>query len=247
MKDQATQTLDSKAGDSKTGDSKTGSGPKIQVSGSPTRCPYCHENCADEDQVLVCETCLSRHHEPCWTDHGACSSCGGERALQGQNDQIQDSDVNAAVSGPHCRSCGTHGRLSYTCPCCDKQSCSGCYRPRFRRCIDCATDLIRSEKRLELVRARHDRRALVGIFAAMSAIAGFILTLVFVAESERIAAFICGPLGFLSALVALWCFDASAKTSKEIEELELELAPFQQTLTDKVVEGVKNIARRFGA
>lgn len=45
------------------------------------RCPFCHEG-AEAEGSVVCQGCLARHHEPCWTEAGGrCGSCGAERAL----------------------------------------------------------------------------------------------------------------------------------------------------------------------
>lgn len=45
------------------------------------RCPFCHEG-AEAEGSVVCQGCLARHHEPCWTEAGGrCGSCGSERAL----------------------------------------------------------------------------------------------------------------------------------------------------------------------
>ncbi|MCO5165905.1 MAG: hypothetical protein M9894_06005 [Planctomycetes bacterium] len=49
---------------------------------SPSRCPYCHDACAEADAVSVCRGCLARHHLECWDAGGACAACGGVRALQ---------------------------------------------------------------------------------------------------------------------------------------------------------------------
>ncbi len=56
---------------------------KVAVARSPTRCPYCHDDCAPEGAV-VCEGCVSRHHAGCWREGGdRCASCQGSRALRG--------------------------------------------------------------------------------------------------------------------------------------------------------------------
>jgi hypothetical protein len=57
---------------------------KVEVAQSPTRCPYCHEGCEPEDpRAIVCQACLSRHHDGCWREGGSkCASCGKTRALQ---------------------------------------------------------------------------------------------------------------------------------------------------------------------
>lgn len=45
------------------------------------RCPFCHEG-AEAEGSVVCQGCLARHHEACWTEAGGrCGSCGAERAL----------------------------------------------------------------------------------------------------------------------------------------------------------------------
>lgn len=49
---------------------------------SPSRCPYCHDACAEADAVTVCRGCLARHHLECWDAGEACAACGGVRALR---------------------------------------------------------------------------------------------------------------------------------------------------------------------
>jgi hypothetical protein len=53
--------------------------PEVRVEASPTRCPYCHASVAAEPETIVCASCLSRHHQECWT--GTCASCGRGQAL----------------------------------------------------------------------------------------------------------------------------------------------------------------------
>jgi hypothetical protein len=54
----------------------------ITVSRSATRCPYCHEDVvvAARDWV-ACRSCLARHHESCWAERAACSTCSEREAL----------------------------------------------------------------------------------------------------------------------------------------------------------------------
>lgn len=41
------------------------------------RCPFCHEHVEIEtDEWVSCRSCQARHHEACWTESGACASCG---------------------------------------------------------------------------------------------------------------------------------------------------------------------------
>lgn len=48
-------------------------GSRLEVRGSPTRCPFCHDGFAGQEQGVVCGQCLSRHHPACWA--GSCASC----------------------------------------------------------------------------------------------------------------------------------------------------------------------------
>jgi hypothetical protein len=54
---------------------------EVEVRGSPTRCPYCHDECTAAQQHSVCEACLARHHASCWDSHGACATCSSTRRL----------------------------------------------------------------------------------------------------------------------------------------------------------------------
>ncbi len=55
---------------------------EVKVGASPVRCPFCHEHVAPGDPALVaCGGCLARHHDACWDERGACSSCGAVQRL----------------------------------------------------------------------------------------------------------------------------------------------------------------------
>jgi hypothetical protein len=54
---------------------------EVEVRGSPTRCPYCHDECTAAQPHSVCEACLARHHESCWDSHGSCATCSSTRRL----------------------------------------------------------------------------------------------------------------------------------------------------------------------
>jgi hypothetical protein len=53
-----------------------------RLSSSPRRCPYCHDEVQGETGA-VCVDCLARHHEECWTSHGACATCRSTRRFMG--------------------------------------------------------------------------------------------------------------------------------------------------------------------
>jgi hypothetical protein len=53
----------------------------LEVRGSPTRCPYCHNDVSPEETV-ACQSCLARHHAECWNSHGTCATCGSARRLE---------------------------------------------------------------------------------------------------------------------------------------------------------------------
>lgn len=57
------------------------------TSQNPTRCPFCHDAVSVEEfeNAKVCEYCLSRHHESCWTDN--CASCRHERYVGQEKSQ----------------------------------------------------------------------------------------------------------------------------------------------------------------
>jgi hypothetical protein len=54
---------------------------EVEVRGSPTRCPYCHDDCTSAQKHSVCEACLARHHKSCWESHGSCATCSSTRRL----------------------------------------------------------------------------------------------------------------------------------------------------------------------
>lgn len=115
----------------------------VNMDKSPTRCPFCHEGFRAEQRTLVCDDCLSRHHEECWGDHGSCASCQSQNALSRSQQR--------SYSGPECACCGVRSGIERTCPGCRKECCGGCFQDRFRGCVDCSVDLIAMAKRHEQV------------------------------------------------------------------------------------------------
>jgi hypothetical protein len=62
----------------------------VKVAGSLARCPYCHEGIAtDAPNWVSCRSCLARHHEDCWKERLACSSCGHNLCLGGAVEYVQ--------------------------------------------------------------------------------------------------------------------------------------------------------------
>jgi len=55
----------------------------IEVSGSPVRCPYCHDAFTNKE-LIACAGCSARHHALCYAEQGACASCGSAEALYPQ-------------------------------------------------------------------------------------------------------------------------------------------------------------------
>ena len=55
----------------------------LQVTGAPTRCPFCHDGIEpDQEAWAVCKACLARHHASCWREGGArCAGCAGTKAF----------------------------------------------------------------------------------------------------------------------------------------------------------------------
>ncbi len=62
-------------------DAKEHKAPRVKPQAGATRCPFCHDECAPEVDVVVCRACLSRHHAACWGEGNACASCGAAEFL----------------------------------------------------------------------------------------------------------------------------------------------------------------------
>jgi len=214
----------------------------IRVEGSPTRCPFCHDDCAATDEALVCASCLGRHHAACWSEHGRCSSCQGDTALE--------------AGGPRsgtCSGCGMLGAaIKYSCPCCHQPTCGPCYRSRFRRCVDCATPLLQDEERLPILAekmSQNDITYVLGFLGALGGIGGGITVVILGEVIGGLALFALG-VG-LGTGVGRIGIPRRRAIEQETDEVKLRLAPFQQTLRDRVREGVDGlrdgISRIFGA
>ncbi len=55
---------------------------EVRVRGGGGRCPYCHDACGAEQDNVVCNDCLARHHAACWVEAGdRCAGCCGTPAL----------------------------------------------------------------------------------------------------------------------------------------------------------------------
>lgn len=67
----------------------------LQLRGSPTRCPFCHDDVAlDEANWVACAGCLARHHASCWNEHGCCGSCGStETLVRRENERAPPTEV----------------------------------------------------------------------------------------------------------------------------------------------------------
>lgn len=62
-------------------DSKQRPPARVEPRAGATRCPFCHAGCEPDGDVVVCRTCLSRHHAACWAEGEACASCQGREGL----------------------------------------------------------------------------------------------------------------------------------------------------------------------
>lgn len=93
----------------------------IQLMNSPSRCPYCHDSLDSLNEINACAGCGARHHSECFSDHGACASCGEtsrlvpekrasneqatlaksvERLPEGSLELTQSADGSAAITWP---------------------------------------------------------------------------------------------------------------------------------------------------
>ena len=55
---------------------------EVSVQNSPTRCPFCHEECGPAEEHVVCTDCLARHHSACWESNASCANCSSTRVLR---------------------------------------------------------------------------------------------------------------------------------------------------------------------
>jgi hypothetical protein len=211
----------------------------VRVNNSPTRCPFCHEQVGVEDPARVCRDCLSRHHTGCWADHGSCSSCSCTQSLE---------TAQAERAGPgSCRACGLQrASARYTCPCCATDVCDGCYTPRFRRCVTCSVTLLQEEKRLEQLRGKlHNAQGLM-VVGALIALGTMIGMAVCIAEGAVAAAPFLGLISLAAAILAVRGRSRSNELDREVAEMELKLAPFEQSLGDWVRTGTRRLMRKVG-
>ena len=193
-----------------------GANSKITVDHSPTRCPYCHEDCLPDSEAFVCQSCLSRHHIGCWTDHGCCASCQGERVLQASPKQETE----------RCSCCGIKGEESRQCPICDKDSCQPCFQDRFRRCVNCSAELLGMEVDLAHTVSSKDHWILLTLFSfIITAFAGFVLARVGI--SDHVFGFVATCVLFAISLVSI---AMSLIRLGQVKKLEIALAPFNQKL-----------------
>jgi hypothetical protein len=199
----------------------------IHVDGSPTRCPYCHEDCAADEEALVCESCLSRHHVACWSDHGSCSSCSSDRAMQQTGEQSQDTEQQ--VSASPCACCGQKGVHSMECPGCHKDSCDSCYLKRFRRCIDCSADYLSLEvegKHAAAKAVNYQGPAFLMIIATLVSIVGIAFGI-----DDRSQALLGGSILGVSffAVMSIISVVLAIQAGNKGRQIEMKLAPFQKT------------------
>ena len=55
---------------------------QVRFEHSPSRCPYCHDDCASDAEVVACRACVAKHHAECWEEMSRCGACGEARALR---------------------------------------------------------------------------------------------------------------------------------------------------------------------
>ena len=72
--------------------SEAGRPTRVRSQAGATRCPFCHEDCPPEADVVVCRGCLARHHAGCWTEGKACASCGGAEGLSAPVEAAQPAE-----------------------------------------------------------------------------------------------------------------------------------------------------------
>lgn len=56
-----------------------GAGVAVEV--KHPRCPFCFEPVQPKDAKAACDACMCWHHAACWSEHGACVTCGADAVL----------------------------------------------------------------------------------------------------------------------------------------------------------------------
>jgi hypothetical protein len=70
----------------------------VRVDASPLRCPFCHASVAAVAlDWVACKACLARHHAACWSESGACASCGDQLFLPARSAKRRLPGVSLAV------------------------------------------------------------------------------------------------------------------------------------------------------
>ncbi len=144
------------------------------------RCPFCHEDVEAQESV-VCQGCLTRHHEACWEESGVCSSCGGAQRLTSATPRPTDSKQ------PLQRNCLIKG-------------CKEVSLPTERGCLEHAI----RHRRLEAALS-------VGVGVLLTPLIGYVLHLVGNFESQTalvawcllLLMFLLSPLTFVRAVIAV--------------------------------------------
>ncbi len=93
-------------------------------------CPYCGKAFTENDDIVVCPDCGTRHHRACWAAHGHCAN----EAHHGEPIPTEDSNTHTHpdANAPHAPQDAPNARI---CPRCGYQNapdalfCSGCGLP----------------------------------------------------------------------------------------------------------------------
>jgi hypothetical protein len=54
---------------------------RIDVAGSPSRCPFCKGDLEGPKDLVACASCGARQHAACHAEHARCASCGSAEVL----------------------------------------------------------------------------------------------------------------------------------------------------------------------
>lgn len=68
----------------------------VRVEGSKLRCPFCHDEVLTGSEWVACTECLARHHTDCWSETGACGTCGATQHLVPPEEQVARRELWAA-------------------------------------------------------------------------------------------------------------------------------------------------------
>lgn len=97
----------------------------------PKLCPLCSLELAEDDEVHVCESCGTAHHQSCWEETG---TCGNEQCSAHAKNEPESAPAPAVMLGIFCGNCGMKLKES-------QAFCPRCGTPAPKRVVPAAASV----------------------------------------------------------------------------------------------------------